>query len=253
MRIIGVIFVVAGILLAIGLPWFQSNLTGEEVTIATLYDRDNGWRLSEVHLDPDDNPHRVRINIFRLRTEIRDNSIFPVIFRMASKTDGQKKIEETLNIDLRNSATGIMPEGAPKLISQSTPAFNIEEQGDYKFGAIPLAPGKANPLRIDRDIVRINARVFKKVQATSTSYRNYGICSVIFGIIILSFFGRSSKARHQPSGAPGTQNGAEIEAGTKPKVARDSKDVGIENKSKKSKTSVGKTIRWGRDAGKRRD
>ncbi len=270
MRLVGILLILAGLFFAIAQPWFQSNFTGEELAQQTFFKKSSsknsaqknamGWEVGEIKLDSDNNPHRIRINVKRLPGQKYQNGKLKLLVRVAPLTsDGSAQeaaFAETITINLEN-ATDNPPGQAPQLISTSTSIFDISQSGNFKIGAIPL-PSVAKKIvapdfNIDPNIVSIQSIVQGRVEEVSSLSAIKGFAMVILGIGIVSISGRRNRKKraarqrqNAPRQAPEESiTSAPLERVPPPKPPKPAPKP-------ERKTNVGKTIRWGRNAGKKK-
>ena len=273
MRLVGILLILAGLFFAIAKPWFQSNFTGEELAQQTFFKKSSGnnnamgWEVGQIKLDSANNPHRIRINVKRLPAQKYLNGKLKLLVRVAPlANDGSAQeaaFAETITINLEN-ATDNPPDGGPQLISTSTSVFNISQSGNYKIGAIPLpAVAKrivAPDFKIDPNIVSIKSIVHGQVEEVSSLSSIKGFAMVIFGIVLVSIAGRrkrrkmaTSQRQYAPTPGPEeTITSAPQERAPPPKPPKPKPTPKPVALKPERKTNVGKTIRWGRNAGKKK-
>ncbi len=273
MRLVGILLILAGLFFAIAKPWFQSNFTGEEIANFAFFEKNQGdnssefWNVSERALSQENNPHRIRINVKRLPGQKYQNGKLKLLVRIAPlASDGSTQeaaFAETITINLEN-ATDNPPDSAAQLISTSTGVFNIPQSGNYKIGAIPL-PSNAKKVivpdfKIDPNVVSIRSIVQGRVEETSSLSAIKGFAMVIFGIVLVSMSGRRKRrkrAGRQRRNAPARAPENTIETHDTP-VSRQERAPPPKPPEPKPapkpvrKTNVGKTSRWGRNAGKKK-
>ena len=278
MRLVGILLILAGLFFAIAKPWFQSNFTGEELGKQTFFKKSSGqsdtmgWEVGEINLDSANNPHRIRINIKRLPAQKYQNGKLKLLVRIAPLANNgstqEAEFAETITINLEN-ATDNPPDGAPQLISTSTSVFDISQSGNFKIGAIPLPAVAKNivapDFKIDPNIVSIVSIVQGSVEEVSSLSAIKGFAMVILGIGIVSISSRrkrKKRAGRQRRNAPARAPENTIETHDTP-VSRQERAPPLKPPEPKPapkraapkpvrKTNVGKTIRWGRNAGKKK-
>ena len=273
MRLVGILLILAGLFFAIAKPWFQSNFTGEEIASFAFFEKNQGdnssefWNVSERALSQENNPHRIRINVKRLPGQKYQNGKLKLLVRIAPlASDGSTQeaaFAETITINLEN-ATDNPPDSAAQLISTSTSVFNIPQSGNYKIGAIPL-PSNAKKIivpdfKIDPNIVSIGSIVQGRVEETSSLSAIKGIAMVIFGIVLVSMSGRRKRRkragrqrRNAPTHIPEEAiTSVPLERAPPPKAPKPKPTPKPAVPKPERKTNVGKTIRWGRNAGKKK-
>ena len=283
MRFIGIILIIAGLFYAIARPWFNSNFTGEELAQTVIFEKsgaeydDRGWQVSNIFLDEKNNPARVQLNVWRLPGQFYDGNILKLLVRVAPiSRDGtilSPKLNQQITIDLDNSTSSTLPSSEAKLISISSDEFEIDHTGNYKIGAVPISAdnvitGNAE-FEIDSNIVRIDAVVMGGVEAVGTSSPIIGAGLVLLGILILSIFRRKTSRRqhklpeqnqHRPQNdipqadiePVATDDGQRQQRQTRSRQPAPQPEPVPKPVAEPTKTNVGKTIKWGRDAGKKR-
>jgi hypothetical protein len=267
LRLIGILLIVAGLFYAIARPWFNSNFTGEEFAQTVFFDkaksndRNRGWQISKVFLEEENNPARIRIKVLRIPGRVNDNKNMKLLVRVAPiGRDGATQtpiLNQPVTINLVNETSNSQPATEPKRIFASTEEFEITRTGQFQIGAFPISPDNVTigqpELKIDGNITRIEAVVMGGVEKVSSSGPMLGVALVILGIVLLSIFkrlksrprGNNLPHRNRPAKEiPRTDAQPEKASKNAPPVSRKSKPV------PKPQTNVGKTIKWGRDAGK---
>jgi len=258
LRIIGIVLIIAGLFYAFGKPFLGGRSTGEQVAKTVFFDRSKshsenaGWQVSNVFLEKDNNPLIIQI---KLSLEGRNNYTdepLKLLVRVAPIAQNGSTLPALLNqpvtIDLEGGN------------SVSTKEFSIEQTGQFKIGAFPMAADNVTiggpDLEIDRNILSVEAAILGQAEAGGSSGWLMGIGFVVLGIIMLSIFRRG---KTQPAKE-------ELEQGYE-EEHRDIQEVDIPNQSSnnqaddikpeprkktpappKRKTDVGKSIQWGRDA-----
>ena len=278
MRFVGILLIVAGMFYAVARPWFSSNFTGEEHANAVIFDKNKtnssskGWKIARVFLDQENNPARIRIKVWRLPGQIYGDANIKLLVRVAPiGLDGKTSapiINQQVFINLENVDSQTLPQSDAKLAVTSTREFEIDKTGQYKIGAYPIAADNVSDgqsdLNIDKNIIRIDAVVMGGVEAVGSSSPIFGGALVVLGIIMLSIFkrrksnrniGNSSNPTAPPATIPDDDNIVAPGADTQKPVEPDPikrKPVEPAPIAPKPQTDVGKTIKWGRDAGKKR-
>ncbi|MCF6321268.1 MAG: hypothetical protein L3J32_05795 [Rhizobiaceae bacterium] len=268
MRIIGIIMIVIGLFYAVAKPWFGSNFTGEEIARATVFDKsksnnkDQGWRVSEIFLQGDNQTIRIRMNVLRLPGQIYDNGKLRLLVRVAPAGQAgaaqRPLLSEEITVSLEGTRSGGTSSTEPYLIFATSKEFTIQRSGQYKIGAIPNTGGNVgnNGLDIDANIIGIEAQVLSGVQATGSSNTLFGGALVVFGIVLMSIAKRrklrgNTKMATAPPKPVATADPAD---NINPAIGRDEPPPAppVVKPKPAPKTDVGKTIKWGRDAGKKR-
>jgi hypothetical protein len=260
LRFIGIILIFAGLFYAFGKPFLGGQSTGEQVANTVFFDRSKsngenaGWQVSNVFLENDNNPLIIQI---KLSLEGRKNNTdqpLKLLVRVAPIAQNGSTLPAVLNqpvtMDLGNSD------------SVSTKEFVIEQTGQYKIGAFPIAADNVTigrpDLEVDRNILSIEATILGHAEAGGSSGWLMGIGLVVLGIIMLSIFRRGRKQSpknelEQVSGNvdrdsqeldPQIQAPSNPADNVEPEVRREPPPLPKRN------TDVGKSIQWGRDANK---
>ena len=275
MRLIGILLIIAGLFYAIARPWFGAEDTTTQLAKAVIFDQqkiagqNRGWQVSNVFLDKVNSPARVRINVLRLPADSYDNRGLKLLVRVAPISQSGEiqaaEVNQPVIIDLENGFDN--PAGGnARLHSISTEEFQINRTGQYKIGAVPVSADNvttsAPALEIDRNIIRIEAVVLSGIEATGSSGLVLGVAMVLFGFILLSIFKRQQKiiggtqeTRRPPEDVADSQADEVVDEVIDEVQSRVENDDTPEREvppQRQSKTGVGKTIKWGRDAGKKR-
>ncbi len=275
MRLIGIILVVIGLYFAIARPWFNSNFSGEEVASVTVYDkteatdRSRGWRVNQILLDPENNPVRIRIAVHRLPGQVYNDGLLKLLVRVADvDTSGNSSkpiLDENVTVHLNTQTSSSLPSGEAKTFVVSTSEFYVDYRGYHKIGALPVIPANTSinsaDLDIDRNIIQIDASIIKAVSPIGSSGTVIGFLMVFGGFLLISFFKRRKAAIAEAQPPLEEDDGLilephPLEENPIPEVLpvepEPRKKPEPRKTSEPRKTNVGKTIKWGRDAGKKR-
>ena len=264
MRFIPILLIVAGLYMAVVKPWFSTTLTGEELAQTQVYDRANttggarGWNVSTVFLEKENSPAIIRIKVSRLPGQHYDNGKLKLLVRLApisqDGTAGQTIVNEAVTINLETGNSGNSTTQAQEISVISTSEFEVPRTGNYKIGAFPISSNNAsngNPdLEIDRNITGISAIVMSGVEPVGKSNAILGFALIAVGLALMSIFKRRKRRRKAagplappPARVEPDDQSEEITSSVKEKPAPESDPV-------PPSSNVGKTIKWGRDAGK---
>lgn len=263
MRLIGIILVVIGLYFAIARPWFNANFSGEEVANVTIYDKtqsvdqNRGWQVNQVFLDPTNNPVRVRIAVHRLPGQVYNDGLLKLLIRVAdvdsSGNSSKPILDEEVTVHLNAETSSSLPSGEAKTFVVSSSDFFIDFRGYHKVGALPVIPRRKSvnsaDLDIDRNIIQIDASVIKSAAPIGSSSTILGFAMVFGGFVLISFFKRKKLAPNPPQPPVEDTDGLILE----PHPLEDNPIPEVPPVTPEPrKTNVGKTIKWGRDAGKKR-
>lgn len=189
MRKFAVLCILLGIGLAALLPWAQSNLSGNEVAMLSVYERNGtGWQSGTVTLSRDDNPVRVRINAkYLVDAKLPPNGL-PITIRV-SGTDG---VVLDGTVSLSTNLQGSAPE-QEKTVRSTAPVFAIAEAGEYLI-EVNLAPNAADSGVLDPGLSSVSVSVIGNAVDADNEYQMPGIVLAIFGVYLLM------RSRHRKSG-----------------------------------------------------
>lgn len=266
MRIIGILLIVAGLYFAVAKPWFSTNLTGEELATTKVYDRkkalgkNRGWEVGSVFLEKESSPAIIRLKVGRLPGQFYNNAKLKLLIRLApvsrdGTTDGTI-VNEAVTVDLDTGVSETSSGQELQLAVISTKEFVIPATGNYKIGAFPIAGNNvtqgSTSLKIDPNITQISAIVMSDVEVVASSSPLRGGVMIVAGILLMSIAKRRRKLRVKPQKDVSTTPVAK-----KPEPVATQIDIDKQPEREKEiapppKTDVGKTIQWGRDAGKKR-
>ncbi len=272
MRILGILLIIAGLFYAVAKPLFNAGPAGEEVARTLFFDRSNtsdenkGWQVSKIFLEKDKNPLNIRITIFRMTGKLDEGRNLKLLVRVAPVSQSGTTLPSVLNqpvtIDLEGGDSGSQSPSGQMKISVSTKEFEIEQTGQFKIGAFPIAADNVTigkpELEIDGKIIRIEAILTGSAEAGNSSNSLLGVGLVVLGIIMLSLF-RRRKNRQNAQVPPdqiqpendmqdrGLENPAPR---SEPPVISDEAEPKRQPARHKRETDIGKTIQWGRDADK---
>lgn len=262
MRLLGILLLLGGLYFAIAKPWFSTQFTGEKIATSTLFQKGDGWRAGTVELDDDDGPFRTRINVYRLQGKIRSRERLHLIFRVQDANSGSVVVEKRLALNLDEASNNTRSD-VEQLHSVAVEAFDVPDESTYKVGVVPVSAN--NPDRVDLNIhpniLRVEAVTSQKVEAGGADNLFNGALMIGAGILLISLAGRRRRRARAPEKRP-----AEPIAHSKEHDAKRSEfDEPDRTKSDlppdvpeppiappKRESDVGKTIKWGRDAGKER-
>jgi len=261
--------IVIGLFYAVAKPWFGSNFTGKEIARSTVFDKsksnseDRGWRVGQISLPGDSDKVRIRINVLRLPGQIYDNGKLNLVVRLARSgqvgSSSTPLMSEEVSVSLENTGSNT-DSTEPYLIFATSSEFTVVRAGQYKIGAIPKLDGTStgNISDIDANIIGIEAQVLSGVQTTSSSNTLFGGALVIFGIVLMSIAKRRKlRGNTETASAPAKPVAtADPADNINPAIGRKEPPPPPPVPKAKPKpdpeTDVGKTIKWGRDAGKKR-
>lgn len=263
MRIIGVLLIVAGLYFAVAKPWFSTNLTGEELATTKVYDRkkalgeNRGWEVSSVFLEKESSPAIIRLMVRRLPGQFYNNAKLKLLIRLApvsrDGTTGGTIVNEAVTVSLDTGGPETSSGQELQLAVISTKEFVIPATGNYKIGAFPIAGNNVTQgntsLKIDPNITQISAIVMSDVEVVASSSPLRGGVMIVAGILLMSIAKRRRKLRGKPQ-----KNVTTTSVARKPEPVATQVDKEPEPEKETAappKTDVGKTIQWGRDAGKK--
>ena len=246
MRLIGIFLIIAGLYYGVARPWLGQATTEKELTQTVVFDKQKidgqnlGWQVANVLLEQKFNTAHIRIDLWYLPgTNLKDSNLKLLVRVAPINQDGEieeAELNQSVVINLGSENANSDTSDGVRLITALTNKFNISRTGQYKIGAFPISAdnvtfGKPD-LKIDSSIIRIDAVVITGSGATGSFDQLFGSplsggVLVIFGIIVLSFFKRRKTKRGTASISP-------------------------KKSAKSAKPASAKTIRWGRDAGKKR-
>ncbi len=271
MRFAGIILVIIGLYMAVIKPWFSTNFTGEELAIANIYDKSKlasksrGWQVANVLLEREKSPAIVRIAVTRLPGQLQGNGKMKLLLRVAPISLSGETLGPVLNeavtVNLDSSNSGATPDGAARITSISSSEFPINRTGNFKIGAFPVSSDKtrkgAPDLNIDRNITNIDVTILSGVEPVARSNAMLGFGLIVLGVVLLSISRRSRKSRYDnsPLGEPDLPPETltkEKGSNSSPKAPSRNQQPEAEPEPKKRTTDIGRTIQWGRDAGKKR-
>ncbi len=272
MRILGILLIVAGLFYAVAKPLFDSGPAGEEVAKTLFYDRSNssdeakGWQVSKVFLETGNNPQNIRITVSRMTGKLDEGRNLKLLVRVAPISQSGATLPSVLNqpvtIDLEDENSNTRSPSGQMKILVSTKEFEIEQTGQFKIGAFPIAADNVTvgkpELEIDRKIIRIEAVLIGRAEAGDSSNSLLGVGLVVLGIIVLSLFRRRKIQSNGQISADQIQPENEMEEESLenpidrsgPPVVSDEPEPKRQSARPKRETDVGKSIQWGRDADK---
>ncbi len=258
MRIIGILLILAGLFYAFGKPFLGGQSTGEQVANTVFFDRaksnneNAGRQVSTVFLENDNNPLIIQIKLTLDGRSYKSDEPMKLLVRVAPIAQNGSTLPAVLNqpvtIDLGNSE------------SVFTKEFVIEQTGQYKIGAFPIAADNVTigqpDLEVDRNILSIEAAILGHAEAGGSSGWLMGIGLVVLGIIMLSIFRRGGKQQAntelerelEEEDRDSQELDAEIQTSSHPPENVEPEVRQEPPPPSKRKTDVGKSIQWGRDA-----
>ncbi|MCP4183381.1 MAG: hypothetical protein GY761_08695 [Hyphomicrobiales bacterium] len=258
MRFIGIILILAGLFYAFGKPFLGWQSTGEQVANTVFFDRSKssgenaGWQVSSVFLENDSNPLIIRIKLSLEGRKNETDEPLKLLVRVAPIAQNGSTLPAVLNqpvtIDLANGN------------SVSTKEFAIEQTGQFKIGAFPIAADNVTigrpDLEVDRNILSIEAAILGHARVGGSSGWLMGIGLVVLGIIMLSIFRRGRKQpadnelerEFEEEDRDSQESDAEIQTSGSPPENVEPEVRQEPPPPSKRKTDVGKSIQWGRDA-----
>lgn len=272
MRFIGIVMIIAGLYLGLAKPWVKYHFTGDKFAQTIFFDKaksnngTKGWDVAKVFLQKENNPIRIRINAYRLPGQIYDNGKLKLLVRVAPiSQDGSAmpaELNQQVTLNLENTTSNPLPGTKAKLITKATSSFEISRTGQYKIGAFPIPDDNVSnsspDLKIDTNIIRIDAVVLGNVEEVSSGGSSRGIILAIlgFGVLVISSR-KKSKSKSKRVAKQPAPSAPKVDV---PPAKRPVETVKHEPKVEppkpepkpEPKTKVGKTIKWGRDAGKKR-
>lgn len=192
MRIISVLLIIAGLVLAVFYPVYQSDHTGTEIKKERVFDRFSankfdGWREVEARLTSQMNPIRFRLSGSMLPTA----SLVGVSQKFIIELTGPSGPVYTGELDVVVQQTD--SEAAPKSINvwRVSPELGVLEDGNYKLKI-------TNASELGNLLEYLDVTLVANVEQVSTDYRPIGFGMVGAGILLFSLF-RKKRRRNQNS------------------------------------------------------
>jgi len=189
MRLLGFLLIVVGLALAIGLPLYQSDFTGEEITQKRIYDRSvagntNVWTPLTLDLSEAQNPVRIRLEGSRAKGGSYAGTGYPVSVELTGPQG--TVLSAGLDINLTSESAGGPPD--EQRLYANLPDFDVIADGPHTLSVTP---------QLDRDIsvLWMDAEFLANVQRPDNTWFRPGLVTAGIGAAMVFIGNRRRKAK----------------------------------------------------------
>ncbi|MGB8816796.1 MAG: hypothetical protein WCC66_02635 [Rhizobiaceae bacterium] len=130
MRKIFLLFILAGMAIAFGYPWYMYNLTGAEIGTFPAYRQKTGFTPVTVTLSTDQTPVRIFVDMIPLKGWYPDQA--RTALTLTASTGGRTVLASTLSYVSSSGETN-NPQTGEKVFRDRAGDLIVQTPGDYKF------------------------------------------------------------------------------------------------------------------------